>query len=78
MENIYQDIPRLYTALAEWLACMTYCLVLNRKIKNNIFTIYSVIALIIQSAFLVFTKNLPVVFWIPCMLSCIQYHFFYI
>ena len=66
MENIYQDIPRIYTALAEWLACMTYCLVLKRKVNNNKFTLYSGIALVIQSVFLVYTKNLPVVFWIPC------------
>lgn len=78
MENIYQDIPRLYTALAEWLACMTYCLVLKRKINNNIFTIYSVIALIIQSAFLVFTKNLPVVFWIPCMLIAVGFMYLFL
>ncbi len=80
MENIYQDIPRIYTALAEWLACMTYCLVLKRKVNNNIFSFYSFIALAIQSVFLVYTKNLPVIFWIPCMLIAVgfMYVFLYI
>ncbi len=78
MENIYQDIPRIYTALAEWLACMTYCLVLKRKINNNIFTIFSVFALIAQSVFLVFTKNLPVVFWIPCMLIAVGFMYLFL
>ncbi|SDA53888.1 GHKL domain-containing protein [Butyrivibrio sp. INlla18] len=78
MENIYQDIPRIYTALAEWLACMTYCLVLKRKINNSIFTIFSVFALIAQSVFLVFTKNLPVVFWIPCMLIAVGFMYLFL
>ena len=77
MENIYQDIPRLYTALAEWLACMTYCLVLKRKVKNERFTLYAVVALIIQSVFLVYTKNLPVVFWIPCMLIAVAFMYLF-
>ncbi|MCR4756388.1 MAG: ATP-binding protein [Butyrivibrio sp.] len=78
MENIYQDIPRIYTALAEWLACMTYCLVLKRKINNSIFTIFSVFALIAQSVFLVFTKNLPVVFWVPCMLVAVGFMYLFL
>ncbi len=78
MENIYQDIPRLYTALAEWLACMIYCLVLKRKIRNKTFIIFSVLALIVQSVFLVFTKNLPVIFWIPCMLIAVGFMYLFL
>ncbi|AOZ95735.1 GHKL domain-containing protein [Butyrivibrio hungatei DSM 14810] len=78
MENIYQDIPRLYTALAEWLACMIYCLVLKRKIGNKTFIIFSVLALIVQSVFLVFTKNLPVIFWIPCMLIAVGFMYLFL
>ncbi len=80
MENIYQDIPRLYTAIAEWLACMTYCAVVKRKVADGKFWGYSVIALVIQSVFLVYTQNLPVVFWIPCMLIAVvfMYVFMYI
>lgn len=31
MSNTLPDIPRLYTALAEWLACMVYIQALPRR-----------------------------------------------
>lgn len=75
MENYYQDIPRLYTAIAEWLACITYCLVLKRKVRKPYFIVISIAALVVQSLFLVFTKNLPIFFWIPCMLMAVFFMF---
>ena len=80
MDNMYADIPRLYTAIAEWMACMTYCLVMKRKLKNLEFAVISVLALIIQSVFLVLTKSLPIYFWIPCMLAAVllMYLFMYL
>ena len=71
MENIYQDIPRIYTAIAEWLACLTYCMVMKRKVKNEDFVLVTILSLIVQSMFLVLTKGLPVFFWIPCMLIAV-------
>ncbi len=75
MENYYQDIPRLYTAIAEWLACITYCLVLKRKVKRAPFIVISIAALVVQSIFLVLTANLPIYFWIPCMLTAVLFMF---
>ncbi len=73
MNTVYQDIPRLYTAIAEWLACLTYCIVLKRRVKNEDFILTSILALIVQSMFLVLTKGLPVTFWIPCMLIAVGF-----
>ncbi|SFB82657.1 GHKL domain-containing protein [Butyrivibrio sp. YAB3001] len=73
MENVYYDIPRIYTALAEWLACLTYCLVMRRRIKNEDFILSSILCLIVQSMFLVLTKGLPVFWWIPCMLIAVGF-----
>ena len=80
MDTIYQDIPRIYTAVAEWLACMIYCLVLKRKIDNRKFSLLSLAMLVVQSAFLVLTKNLPVTFWLPCMFIAVilMYVFMYL
>ena len=78
MENYYQDIPRFYTALAEWLACMTYCLVMKRKVKNEEFTLIAILAFVVQSMFLVLTKNLPVYFWIPCMLIAVVFMYIFL
>ena len=80
MENIYQDIPRLYTAIAEWLSCITYCLVLKRKVSRRDFVIISIGSLLVQSLFLVYTKNLPIYFWLPCMIFAVflMYLFMYL
>lgn len=78
MELAYQDIPRLYTAIAEWLACFGYCLVLKRKVKNDEFALFTVLFLVVQSMFLVLTKSMPVFFWIPCMLVAVGFMFIYL
>ncbi|MCR4903551.1 MAG: GHKL domain-containing protein [Butyrivibrio sp.] len=65
--TIYQDIPRIYTALAEWIACMVYCGALKRKIEGWQFALASAVFFVIQSVFLVFTRDVPEIFWIPCM-----------
>ncbi len=77
MENIYQDIPRLYTALAEWLSCITYCLILKQKVSRKMFVIISAVALIIQCSFLETTKNLPIYFWFPCMLMAVVFMYIF-
>ena len=77
MENIYQDIPRIYTAIAEWLACLIYCLVLKRKVSKKLFVLISVAALVWQCIFLVLTKNLSLFFWVPCMLMAVLFMFLY-
>ncbi len=71
MNSVYQDIPRLYTAIAEWLSCLVYCLALRRKVSNRLFSLIAGAFLIIQSLFLVLTKSLPIIFWIPCMLFAV-------
>ncbi len=75
MNNVYQDIPRIYTAIAEWMACITYCVVMKRRVKSEDFILTSILAIIVQSMFLVLTKGLPVAFWIPCMLIAVGFMF---
>ena len=66
--QIYEDIPRLYTALAEWSACLTYLLLIRKTVRSAPFWLISVAFLILQSLWLLSTGNLPTVFWIPSML----------
>lgn len=69
MGNVYTDIPRFYTALAEWAACMVYVLSLQKRIQGiKRYSLYFGY-LVIQSAFLVFTEECGMVLWIPCMLG---------
>ncbi|UTR15289.1 ATP-binding protein [Salipaludibacillus sp. LMS25] len=78
MNDVLPDIPRLYTALAEWMACIVYISILKKQIKGwKLFT-FSCGVLIIQSAFLILTKDLPIVFWIPCMLVAVGIMFLFI
>lgn len=66
--DLYQDIPRIYTAIAEWGACMAYLYMLKKdKLKRIPFVVGSIGMLITQSLFLILTGNLPDIFWIPCM-----------
>ena len=55
--SVLQDIPRYYTALAEWSACLLYVNLIggSKKEKKNIFL--AGIFLIIQTGFLVSTDN---------------------
>ncbi|OLS40945.1 ATP-binding protein [Bacillus sp. MRMR6] len=78
MSDVLPELPRLYTALAEWLACIIYILVLKKRINGWKLISFSGGVLIIQSVFLVLTKDLPIGFWIPCMVAAIGMMFFFI
>lgn len=78
MNIVLLEIPRLYTALAEWLACIVYILPLKKHLKLRGLLLFSAAFLLIQSLFLVFTKELPIYFWIPCMIAAIGMMFFFI
>lgn len=65
---LYQDIPRVYTAIAEWCACVVFlCSIRKDKLKSIKFWIISTIILVLQILFLEFTGNVPTSLWIPCM-----------
>lgn len=66
--QLYQDIPRICTAIAEWGACVVYLyLIRKEKMKSFSFWLASIAVLVVQVVFLTFTGDLPTVFWIPCM-----------
>lgn len=65
------DIPRIYTALAEWLACVLYILMLPKRWKKWGTVGISIGALVVQSAFLVFTEGIAIVLWIPMMVAAV-------
>ena len=80
MNQILPDIPRMFTALAEWLACMQCILEVKRRLSGWKLAIVSVGALIIQSCFLSFTRGLDNFWWILSMAAAIllMYVFIYI
>ena len=71
MEHIMPDIPRFYTALAEWMACMLFILPLKKRMDRQKTILLMTGALAVQSIFLVATGNLLIYFWIPCMVIAV-------
>ncbi len=61
------DIPRLYTGLAEWMACMVYLLLYPKRLPKKWFLPAALGFLALQCGFLVATDDVPIALWIPCM-----------
>lgn len=78
MEGIYQNIPRLYTALAEWAACAMYLLLLERRYSEKMTVILAVLALGVQAVLLVLTGDLPIIFWIPSMVTAVFFMYVFL
>ena len=71
IDNLMPDIPRIYTALAEWIACLIFIFLLKKRFEWWKSTLIIVGMLIVQSAFLVSTGNVLIYFWIPCMIIAV-------
>lgn len=69
--NALPDIPRLYTALAEWLACLTYILALRRRFGPVATGGICAGGLVVLGSFLQLTGGVPLAWWIPCMVSAV-------
>lgn len=72
------DIPRLYTALAEWLACIVCILQLKPRFGRRIFWGISAAVLVVQGVFLWTTGNLENVWWILCMILAVGIMYLFI
>ena len=67
--NAIPDIPRLYTALAEWLSCLVIVLSLKPAISRYKVALLSLLYLGVLIAFLELTANIVLWLWLPCMLA---------
>lgn len=72
------DIPRLLTALAEWMACLVCILTLRRKLFGGKFAAVCAGALVLQTVFLVFTDRIEGVLWSICMTGAVFLMFLFI
>ncbi len=72
------DIPRIITALAEWLACLMCILSARRRINGWRFAAVSAGALAVQSIFMVLTDAFEGIIWNLCMLCAVLLMFCYI
>lgn len=72
MNQVYlSDIPRLFTAVAEWCACVTF--ILNHPHRYAGVRLWSVLGggLAVHCLFLQLTDELHIVLWLPCMTGAV-------
>lgn len=65
------DMPRAYTALAEWLACMLFAFHFPPRLPRRGFVITALCALAVQTVFLVVTDDISLYLWLPCMMMAV-------
>ena len=61
------DIPRLYTALAEWLAVVLYAQSRPPRFARKITLAASGMLAVMLGVFLEATGEVPIAWWVPCM-----------
>lgn len=71
IDNLMPDIPRIYTAIAEWMVCMIFIVLLKKRFEWWKSGLIMAGMLVLQSVFLVATGNVPIYFWIPCMIVAV-------
>jgi len=71
MDYVLPEIPRIHTALAEWMPCMVFILVLHKDLPRIKLALTSVLMLLIQCNFQIFAGCLPLGLWIPSMIAAI-------
>lgn len=69
--QLIPDIPRIYTALAEWLSCLVFTVHLRRRYSPKQTGMLAAAFLLVQSVFLVVTDDVSLALWLPCMLLAV-------
>ena len=72
IDNLMPDIPRIYTAIAEWLACLLFIIPLKKRFDRYRTAGILAVSLILQSVFLIVTGDLIIYLWIPCMIVAVM------
>ena len=67
--NAVPDIPRIYTALAEWLSCGVFVFLIGTRRKAWNIALLGVAYLALLIAFMELTATITLWLWIPCMLT---------
>ncbi len=72
------NIPRVYTALAEWLSCMVFCLILPRKVSIGRFAGIAVAFLTAQCLLLIPTERAWIYMWFPIMITAVVFMYLFL
>ena len=66
-----QDTPRLFTAIAEWLAVFVYFNIYKRDSHGKVYVLQCAGTLLLQMGFQFVAGILPIEFWIPSMVGAV-------
>ena len=72
------DIPRLYTALAEWLAVVLYAQSRPPRFARKITLVASGMLAVLLGVFLEATGEVPIAWWVPCMGIAVGMQYLYL
>lgn len=73
MDSMIRDIPRIYTALAEWSACITTVILLRNHRKGWKLVLTALCALVVQIVFLIVTANFTSdILWLTSMFLAVM------
>lgn len=78
LQMILPEIPRVFTAFAEWLACILCIMEMKRRITGWKLAGVCGLALVIQAVFLELTNGLENVLWILCMAAAVGLMYLFI
>lgn len=78
--SISPNIPRIYTAIAEWLSCVICLLEVKHRVSTRKLILIAAGTLFLQSTFLSLTPGLDDFLWILCMSAAglMMYTFIYL
>lgn len=71
IDHLMPDIPRLYTAIAEWMACMIFILPFKKRFSRIVTGCIMAGMFGVQSVFLTVTGDVRLYFWVPCMIIAV-------
>lgn len=78
VNTVLPDIPRIYTALAEWLACLICILGIKPKVNRKKLAGISAVVLVWQAVFLQLTMGADGIWWMVCMGAAVGFMYVYI
>ena len=77
MESL-PDIPKLYTALAEWLACVSYILIMRKRLGRSQLILMGVLSLLVQIGINLGAGIMHPLFWLGWMTMAFLGMYFFI